>query len=269
MEFINFIAWHNVSFEGIETYWYVMLFIASCFGGFVGSLSGGAGMITMPLLLLSGINPLSALATNKLQACIGSLSGAVHYYSQGLVDIKQSTKCFIVAIIFASIGAISVQFMSVEILSKILPFIMIGIGLYFLLSKNIDDTDRQKSPNSILFYGILAMASFYGGLFGVGIGAMILSILVGIGGYGLSKALGHSRWIVFSINISSTLFFIIGGNILWLLGGIMCVGQALGARLGAKFAIKHGARIIKPFVICLCFAISLQLILREFKIINL
>ncbi|WP_297731494.1 MULTISPECIES: TSUP family transporter [Helicobacter] len=75
------------TFEGIALYFYPLFFIASIVGGVVGSLSGGAGMITMPLLLVSGLNPLQALATNKLQACVGSFVSAAHYYHQGLVDI--------------------------------------------------------------------------------------------------------------------------------------------------------------------------------------
>ena len=47
----------------LELGWYITLFIASIIGGLVGSLSGGAGMVTMPLLLLSGISPLQALAS--------------------------------------------------------------------------------------------------------------------------------------------------------------------------------------------------------------
>ena len=99
---------------------------------------------------------------------------------------------------------------------------------------------------------------------GVGIGSFILAILVAVAGYGLSKALAHSRWIVFSINLSSTAFFLLGGQVLWILGIMMCVGQMIGASLGAKLAIKHGAKIIRPAVIVLCFAISTQLLIREF-----
>ncbi|MDE5603517.1 MAG: TSUP family transporter [Helicobacter sp.] len=245
-------------------YWYFILFIAAIFGGLVGSLSGGAGIITMPLLLLSGINPLAALATNKLQAAIGSFTGATHYYSQGLVDLKSSRSCIIIAMLCSSLGAISVQFIKMEILSKILPFVMIAIGTYFLFSHKISDIDRAKSPNKTLLHCFCAFVGFYGGFLGVGIGTLTLTMLVSIGGYGLSKALAHSRTIVFSINIASIAFFVLSGNVLWLLGIVMCIGQIIGASLGAKLAIKHGAKIIRPFVICICFVVSIQLIIKEF-----
>lgn len=83
-------------------------------------------------------------------------------------------------------------------------------------------------------------------------------------GYGLSKALAYSRSIVFSINLFSALLFIAGGNVLWILGILMCVGQMIGASLGAKLALKSGAKVIRPVVICLCFIMSIRLIIKEF-----
>ncbi len=252
------------TFEGIALYFYPLFFIASIVGGVVGSLSGGAGMITMPLLLVSGLNPIQALATNKLQACVGSFVSAAHYYHQGLVDMKESRAVMIIALLFGASGAILVQFIEIALLSKILPFVMIAVGAYFLLSANISEEDRAKNPHKIFLFISIAIAGLYGGFLGIGIGSFILALLVSIGGYGLSKALAHSRWIVFSINIASTLFFILGGNVLWILGIIMCVGQIIGASFGARLAIKHGARIIRPIVICVCFALSTQLLVREF-----
>lgn len=247
----------------LDSSWYLILFIASIIGGLVGSLSGGAGMVTMPLLLLSGISPLQALATNKLQACVGSLTSATRYYQSGLVDLKQSRALIAISVVFASLGALSVQFVSLDFLAKALPFVMIGLGTYFLLSPNINNEDRAHSSEPHL-YGSCALASVYGGFMGVGIGSFILAILVAVAGYGLSKALAHSRWIVFSINLSSTAFFLLGGQILWILGTIMCIGQMIGASLGTKLAIKHGSKIIRPAVIVLCFAISTQLLINEF-----
>lgn len=254
----------SLSSENIEIYLYIILFFASILGGFVGSMSGGAGMITLPLLLLTGINPLEALATNKLQACVGSLTSATHYAKNGLVSLSKTRFILILAFICSALGTISVQYIDIKILSKILPFVMILIGIYFLFSPHISDQDRAKNPNLVLFYTAFALASFYGGLLGVGIGSFVLALLVSMGGYGLSSALGQSRWIVFTINIAAMIFFIMGANVLWILGMLMCIGQSIGASFGAKMAIKHGAKLIRPFVILLCFAISIKLIIEEF-----
>lgn len=249
--------------QELPLYWYAILFFASLFGGLVGSLSGGAGMITMPLLLLSGLNPLQALATNKLQACFGSFTSAAHYYKGGLMDVRKNRACILIALVCSAFGTALAQIIPLDLLSKILPFVMICVALYFLFSRKMNDEDRASLPKP-LFYGACAFASVYGGLLGVGIGTFILAIFVGVAGFGLSKALAHSRAIVFCINVSSTLLFLIGGQILWILGIVMCVGQGIGASLGARLAIKNGAKIIRPMVICLCLILSTQLLIQEF-----
>ena len=253
----------GTSSEGVANYLYIVLFVASIVGGFVGSMSGGAGMITMPLLLLTGINPLQALATNKLQACIGSLTSATQYRKSGLKSMQKMPLILSIAFIFSALGTISVQYIKIEILSRIIPLVMIAIGLYFLLSKKISDEDRRSSSAFIFYLGLI-ISSFYGGLFGIGVGSFVLALLVSVGGYNLSSALGHSRWIVFGVNVAAMIFFTMGDNILWILGILMCVGQSIGASFGVKMAIKHGAKIIRPIVVSLCFIISFKLILDEF-----
>lgn len=51
---------------------------------------------------------------------------------------------------------------------------------------------------------------------------------------------------------------------LWILGIMVCVGQSIGASLEVRLAIKHGAKIIRPIAICVCFALSMQLLIRDF-----
>lgn len=221
-------------------------------------------MITMPILLLSGLNPIIALAVNKLQACVGSFTSAAHYYKQGLVDMRQGRILMIIGVTFSALGTATVQYIELSLLSKILPFAMMIVCAYFLFSKNISDEDKAENPNKIILYITMVLAGFYGGLLGVGIGSFILAILVSIGVYGLSKAVAYSRWIVFSVNLASACIFIISGNILWALGIIMCIGQVIGASIGAKLAIKHGAKIIRPLIIGTSFILSLQLIIKEF-----
>lgn len=250
--------------ENIGFFWCLLLVGASFVGGILGTLSGGSGMITMPLLLLSGISPIQALATNKLQACFGSFTGALHYYKSGLVDLGQSRSYMLIAFVFSGIGTLAVQYISPDRLSVLLPFAMIGVGLYLLFAKNLGDDNHTRQTHPVVLYVFCALAGLYGGLLGVGIGTFVIAILISMGGYGFRKALAHSRWIVFSINFISMLVFIISGHVLWLLGVMMCIGQLLGSSLGAKMAIKHGAKLIRPLVIGLCFVMSIQLLIKQF-----
>ena len=63
----------------IEFYMYLLLFVAAFVAGFIDSIAGGGGLIATPALLLAGLPPLNALATNKIQAVFGSSTAAINY----------------------------------------------------------------------------------------------------------------------------------------------------------------------------------------------
>ncbi|WP_239056438.1 TSUP family transporter [Helicobacter apodemus] len=91
-----------------------------------------------------------ALATNKLQACVGSFVSAAHYYHQGLVDMRESRTLMLIATFFGAVGAILVQFIEIVLLSKLLPFVMIAAGRYALLSTQLLIGEFLESPVAIL-----------------------------------------------------------------------------------------------------------------------
>ncbi|MEN8836762.1 MAG: TSUP family transporter, partial [Celeribacter marinus] len=66
-----------------------LLIVAAFAAGFIDSIAGGGGLITVPALLLAGIPPVTALATNKVQALFGSGMAAVNYARAGYVDVRR------------------------------------------------------------------------------------------------------------------------------------------------------------------------------------
>lgn len=121
------------------------LFVAAFVAGFVDSIAGGGGMITIPVLLISGIPPIEALATNKFQSTFGSFSAAYHFYKKGYLNLKRALPFALLVFAFSALGTISVQFIQTDSLSKILPFLILIFGIYFLFSPKI--TEEQKSNN--------------------------------------------------------------------------------------------------------------------------
>ncbi len=67
-----------------------LLFGAAFLGGFIDSIAGGGGSITLPALLLSGSLHLEALATNKLQGVFGSFSATRLFYKKGYINLKNA-----------------------------------------------------------------------------------------------------------------------------------------------------------------------------------
>ena len=115
---------------------FVLLFLVATAAGFIDAIAGGGGLLTIPALLFTGISPVQAIATNKLQACFGSFTATRFYIKQKLVNPKHQIGGIIAASIGAIIGAMAIQSFNSELLIAILPFALMVIAVYFLGQKN-------------------------------------------------------------------------------------------------------------------------------------
>jgi uncharacterized membrane protein YfcA len=64
----------------------------------------------------------------------------------------------------------------------------------------------------------------------------------------------------FASNLSSLGFFLAGGNVLFLAGLVMGIGQLTGARLGSKMVIAKGTGFIRPVFIAVVLALTGKLL---------
>lgn len=112
----------------------IVLAMVGLIAGTVDSIAGGGGLITVPALLATGMPPAMALGTNKLQSCFGSFAATRYFIKRGLINLKQMRLAIICTFIGSAIGTLLVQQLDASILSKLLPFLLAGFALYFLLS---------------------------------------------------------------------------------------------------------------------------------------
>ncbi len=73
--------------------------------GFVDSIGGGGGLISLPAFLMAGLPPHAAIATNKLGACGGTILATMRFIRNGCVSLKLAVPSVIAAIAGASLGA--------------------------------------------------------------------------------------------------------------------------------------------------------------------
>lgn len=240
-----------------------MLFGAAFLAGLVDSIAGGGGMITIPALFLAGLPPLTALGTNKLQSLFGSLSATIAYARAGHVHLKSQWLEALLALTGGIAGALLATILPTDILKVILPFLLIAVALYFAFKPNLDNQDRARRIGTMLFtFTIPPLLGFYDGVFGPGAGSFLMLAFVSLAGYGLLKATAHTKLLNFSSNLGSFAVFALVGAMYWKLGIIMGIAQFTGAQIGARLASKNGARLIKPLLVIVCFALAASLLSR-------
>ncbi|PBB86065.1 TSUP family transporter [Mesorhizobium sp. WSM3876] len=240
----------------------LMLAGAAAFAaGFVDSIAGGGGLITIPALLLAGFSPATALGTNKLQGMFGSGSATIHYAANGQVDLRRQAPSALLALVGGAVGALLATIVPGDFLRALLPVLLIAIALYFAIKPNMDDVDRAERLSPFLFaFTVVPAIGFYDGLFGPGTGSFLMLTFVALAGYGVLKATAHTKMLNFGSNVGGFIVFAAVGVVYWKIGLMMGVAQFIGARVGASLAIRIGAKLIKPLLVAVCLALAAKLL---------
>ncbi|MDH4442214.1 MAG: TSUP family transporter [Rhizobium sp.] len=239
----------------------LLLFVAAFIAGFIDSIAGGGGLITIPAMLVAGIPPLETLGTNKLQSMFGAGSATIAYARKGHVDLKKQLPMAAMAMLGGAIGALIATIVPGDVLRALMPFLLVAIAAYFALKPTISDEDRHQRMTPFLFGTTLVpLIGLYDGVFGPGTGSFFMLAFVSLAGFGMLKATAHTKLLNLGSNVGAFLIFVASGVVLWKVGLLMGLGQFLGAQTGSRFAMRQGARVIKPLLIVTCVALAIKLL---------
>ncbi|MFD1804751.1 sulfite exporter TauE/SafE family protein [Mixta tenebrionis] len=242
-----------------------VLFVIAMLASFIDSIAGGGGLLTVPALLSAGLSPAQVLATNKLQAVGGSFSASLYFVRRGAVKLREQRLNIAMTFIGALCGTLLVQHIQSGFLRQVLPLLIIGIGLYFLLMPRLGEEDRQRRLDGLAFALVAGGAvGFYDGFFGPGAGSFYALAFVTLAGFNLAKSTAHAKVLNFTSNLTSLLFFILGGKVVWGVGLVMLAGSVCGARLGARMVLTRGQKLIRPMVVIVAVVMSGKLLYEDY-----
>lgn len=241
-----------------------LLFLTGLAAGGLDAIAGGGGLITLPVLLATGLMPAEALATNKLQGAFGTFSSSLYFIRHGLVNPREILLPILLTFIGSALGTLLVQYLDSGFLTRIMPLFLIATSLYFWFGPSIREDERTRRIGTGLFALLIGFTiGFYDGFFGPGAGSFFTLGLVTLLGLNLLRATAHAKILNFTSNLASLIFFTAGGHVVWELGLVMAAGQLIGGRIGAHQVHRQGARLIRPLIVGVCILISLKLLFTD------
>ena len=236
-----------------------LLLVVSMIAGLIDTLAGGGGLITLPVLILAGFSPISALATNKLQGSMGTATATLLLLRNKRMAWSAIKPTIVYAFIGSAIGTIAVQFIDTKVLSLVVPIALTFIAIYFLVSP-MPKEQQGKAMLSDTQYKttVIPAIGFYDGLFGPGTGSFFSLAGVACKGYGLVYATALAKPLNLSTNVASLIVFIAAGQVVWIAGLMMMFGQMLGAWIGSHFLFKINPSYLRMVVVVMCIGMLIK-----------
>jgi uncharacterized membrane protein YfcA len=240
---------------------YVLLFGAGLFGGFIDSIAGGGGLITVPALLWAGLPPQLALGTNKAQSSFGTAISVSRYAQAGLVDWPEVRLAAVLSFLGSMAGAWTLTLISNDALKQVIPWMLLAVVVYVIASPRLGSATGQARLGVALFSWIFGLTlGFYDGFFGPGTGAFWILAVVTLLGQELTRANAFTKVVNLGSNLGSLVVFVALGHVAPWVALAMVGGQLIGARLGSGLVLKHGAGLIRGVFLAVVLALVLKLL---------
>lgn len=220
--------------------------------GFIDSIAGGGGLISLPAYLIAGLPPHAAIGTNKFSACCGTMVATWHYWKYGFIHWRHVAPAIITALIGSWIGAeiaLSVDSDSF----KLIMLIILPLTAWYVLRKKSLESDNQpfSTIKTILITTSIAFViGIYDGFYGPGTGTFLMLLLTSMAHIGLKEAVGTTKIINLSTNIAAMVVFWANGAVWFPLAIVAALFGIAGNYIGANyFTASKGTGFVKHIVI--------------------
>ncbi|WP_053384258.1 TSUP family transporter [Leucobacter celer] len=240
-----------IEFLPQDTDWWVLalLFLAAFAAGWIDAVVGGGGLLQLPaLLLVPGMTPVQALATNKLASVFGTATSSATFYRRVRPSLRTTLPMAGIAMLGAFGGASIAAFLPAAVFKPIIVIALLAVAIITLAKPSLGAVTRlkYKGARHVVVAGATgAVIGFYDGILGPGTGTFLVIALVGLLGYDFLRASAKAKIVNFATNVGALLFFVPLGAVLWPLGLVMGAANVLGSLIGSRMAIARGSRFVR------------------------
>lgn len=242
----------------------LFLFIIGCVAGTVDTIAGGGGIITIPAFIFSGLNPISAIGTNKLQAAICELSASIKFLKKKEMKFHVIKKGLIYTLIGATAGTLFLQVLPNESIKVIVPFLLLSIFIFHIFPKKKESLDNnleniEEGKRNKFFSISGASIGFYNGFFGPGTGAIWSISISHFMKVPLYIATMYTKPLNLAGNMTALVWFACGGRVAIASALIMGAGSFIGGMVGANFvSAKNNSKIKLLFTTMMIISIIIS-----------
>jgi uncharacterized membrane protein YfcA len=237
-----------------------LLFAAATWAGAQNQLAGGGSFITLPALMLTGMDARAANISSTVALFPGQLAGG--WMARHLVSGTEALSfrvLVIISLLGGAVGAALLLLTPSTFFERMLPWLVLFATAVFAwgnFGRKPTGSSAHLGPRAAGFFqfGI----AIYGGYFGGGIGFLMLAALTLVG-MPVRTAAATKNVLAGVMNATAVLVFLFSGEVRWLATGIACVGAMLGSVVGARMMQRVNERVLRVAVVVIGVTLTVGL----------
>lgn len=226
----------------------VIILGAGLVAGFINTMAGGGSFLTLAALEFAGLPSAMANGTNRVAVEAGTILSALGFRSKGISNPRLSLQFAIPALLGAVLGAYLVIDLPKAVFHKVLAVAMLLMLAILILNPKKwlkrGEVDFSGSRR-LLGYLVFFIVGIYGGAIQAGVGFLLIGSLVLVAGLDLVRTNSHKVFIVGTYTLFALLMFALRGQVNWLMGLVLSVGNGAGSWIASRLAAEKGEKVVR------------------------
>jgi uncharacterized membrane protein YfcA len=251
----------------MEWYSYIIVVAIGIVAGIINTLAAGGSLLTLPVLMALGLPPNMANGTNRIAIFLQNVVGVRQFHKEKVMDFPSGFRVGIPALLGAIAGAFIAVNLNDEAMKLAIAGVMILVFFLMLLKPNrwINSHEEHPPIPYWLQFIVFLLVGIYGGFIQAGVGFFLLTSLVLGSGFELLKANALKIFVILLYTPLALVIFFLHGDVDLTLGLVLAVGNMTGAWIGARIAVKGGAKFIRYVVLVAILVAAAKLIYDAVK----
>ncbi|MGA5425016.1 sulfite exporter TauE/SafE family protein [Streptomyces lavendulocolor] len=255
------------------TVWEMLAVFAAGIGaGTINTIVGSGTLITFPVLVATGLPPVTATVSNALGLIPGSISGAIGYRAELTGQRRRVLRLSLAAATGGLCGAILLLLLPSTAFETIVPVLVALALVLVLLQPRISRAVQRRreregdggNPDGgpLLFAGLL-LASVYGGYFTAAQGIIYLSLMGMLLNDTMQRLNATKNILAAVVNTIAALFFLFVADFDWTAVLLIAVGSTIGGQIGAKVGRRLPPTALRGVILVVGILAIVQLTTRS------
>ncbi|RJO72743.1 MAG: sulfite exporter TauE/SafE family protein [Myxococcales bacterium] len=234
--------------------------------GFVDSIAGGGGLISLPAYFAVGLPPHAALATNKFSSFCGTFTAVLRYFNAGKIRLKIGLIAALGALAGSAAGAKAALFVHASVIRTVMLVLAPTVLVFFIVHKKIlppSDGKGGVAHETVKACLIGAVVGLYDGFFGPGTGTFLTIGFHFLLRFDLVTASANARLSNLASNAGALAVFLVNAQVVFPLALYAAAGGIAGNLIGSSLAIQRGERIVRPLLIVVLVLLLAEVVRQQ------
>jgi uncharacterized membrane protein YfcA len=244
----------------------IIVFVASSIVSIVGSVIGGASLVTIPLLILLGLPTHTAIGTDRFGVMGIGMMGWYLFHRKGMIDYKVGVATgipilagsFLGAHLVLQINETSLKLVIAVISALLLPIIILSPKM------GIEKRERTLRKHDYLVGAFLTfVVGMYGGFYGAMAATFLAYVLVLWFSQTFLESAATLKIGSLCMTGAAAAVFAYKGAVHYPLAIAIFCGCCIGSLIGVHYSVKLGSVWIKRTFILLVLIMVIKLVLQR------